>query len=197
MDVRGPLRKEVGVNRPFLAMRVGCSILRCLAATVFSGFKIRFRSAKVLLHGSSSLRVDGGRISLGSFQIERNVEMIAVDGGEIAIGDKLFLNSNSRMVSMARIEIGVDCLVGDSVSIYDHDHVSDDLDTPISKQGFKKAPVTIGDHVWIGSHVVICKGVTIGSHSIVAAGAVVVRSLPPNCVAAGIPAKVVKMRSPL
>ena len=50
----------------------------------------------------------------------------------------------------------------------------------------------IGNHVWIGSGAKILKGVTIGNGSIVAAGAVVVQDVPENCLAAGVPARIVK-----
>ena len=54
------------------------------------------------------------------------------------------------------------------------------------------SPITVGKNVWIGSHSYILAGVTVGDNSVVAAGAVVTRSLPANVVAAGVPAKVVK-----
>jgi carbonic anhydrase/acetyltransferase-like protein (isoleucine patch superfamily) len=56
----------------------------------------------------------------------------------------------------------------------------------------KTAPIHIEDNVWIGDSAIVCKGVTIGENSIIGAGAVVVDAIPPNCVAAGNPARVVK-----
>jgi carbonic anhydrase/acetyltransferase-like protein (isoleucine patch superfamily) len=52
--------------------------------------------------------------------------------------------------------------------------------------------VHIGNNVWIGDSVIVCKGVTIGDNSIIGAGSIVVRDVPPNCIAAGNPAKIVK-----
>jgi acetyltransferase-like isoleucine patch superfamily enzyme len=54
------------------------------------------------------------------------------------------------------------------------------------------APVKIGDHVWIGSRVIILPGVSIGDHAAVGAGSVVTKSIPPNCLAVGNPARVVR-----
>ena len=52
--------------------------------------------------------------------------------------------------------------------------------------------IKIGNHVWIGANVTILKGVSIGDGSIVAAGSVVTKSIPEACLAAGVPAKVIK-----
>ena len=53
-------------------------------------------------------------------------------------------------------------------------------------------PVKLGNHVWIGAGAMVCPGVTIGENTIIAAGAVVTKDIPANCVAGGIPAKVIK-----
>ena len=60
----------------------------------------------------------------------------------------------------------------------------------------KAAPVKIEENVWIGDSAIVCKGVTIGYNSIIGAGAVVVNSVPPNAIAAGNPARVVKSLDP-
>jgi Acetyltransferase (isoleucine patch superfamily) len=57
-------------------------------------------------------------------------------------------------------------------------------------------PIKIGNNVWVGDHALVCKGVTIGENSIVGAGAVVTRDIPPNIIAAGNPARVVKEIDP-
>ena len=57
------------------------------------------------------------------------------------------------------------------------------------------ADITIGDNVWFGARCIILKGVTIGENSIVAAGSIVTRNIPPNVMAAGNPARVVKVYS--
>ena len=60
----------------------------------------------------------------------------------------------------------------------------------------KTEPIEIAANVWIGDSAIVCKGVSIGENSIIGAGAVVVNSIPPNCVAAGNPAKIVKHLDP-
>jgi acetyltransferase-like isoleucine patch superfamily enzyme len=71
-------------------------------------------------------------------------------------------------------------------------HSYEDLDTPISKQKESTALITVEDDCWIGANAVITAGVTIGKHSVVAAGAVVTKNIPPYSVAVGNPARVIK-----
>jgi len=56
----------------------------------------------------------------------------------------------------------------------------------------KSTPVKIGNNVWVGYRAIILKGVTIGDNSIIAAGAIVTKDIPANCIAAGVPAAIVK-----
>ncbi|MDL2305398.1 acyltransferase, partial [Bacteroides sp. OttesenSCG-928-D19] len=71
-------------------------------------------------------------------------------------------------------------------------HNFEDVNIPIDEQGVDTLPVVIEDDVWIGANAVILPGVTVGKHSVIAAGSVVSRSVPPYSVCAGIPAKVIK-----
>jgi acetyltransferase-like isoleucine patch superfamily enzyme len=105
-----------------------------------------------------------------------------------------------------KIEIGSHCLVSWNVGIADSDfHPLEPAQRLIDAQALapyfknrpprpelKTAPVKIGDNVWIGMNAVILKGVIIGENSVVAAGSVVTKSVPPNVVVAGNPAVVVR-----
>ena len=102
-----------------------------------------------------------------------------------------YINNNSKVFCRNRITIGENVVIAPEVIIRDSDQhqvISPESETqrPIS------APVTIGDHVWIGTRSIILKGVSIGSHVIVAAGSVVTHDIPDHCLAAGVPAKVIK-----
>jgi acetyltransferase-like isoleucine patch superfamily enzyme len=92
------------------------------------------------------------------------------------------------------IGIGHDCLIAEMVSIRDHDHAFSSTEVSIIEQGRATAPIRIGDNVWIGGKATVTKGVTIGSNTVVGAHAVVTTDLPPDCVAVGIPARVLRYR---
>src|SRR3954470_20135741 len=125
--------------------------------------------------------------------------------GQCTVGDFTLLNG-ALIMAEERIDIGSHCLISWNVGIADSDfHPLEPAQRVIDAQAlapfFKDRPprpklatarVKIGDNVWIGMNAVILKGVTIGENSVVAAGAVVTKSVAPNVVVAGNPAVVVK-----
>ncbi len=127
------------------------------------------------------------------------------ENGQCTIGDFTLLNG-ALIMAEEKIDIGSYCLVSWNVGIADSDfHPLEPAQRLIDAQALapyyknrpprpklKTAPVKIGDNVWIGMNAVILKGVTIGENSVVAAGAVVTKSVEPNTIVAGNPAQVVK-----
>jgi maltose O-acetyltransferase len=83
------------------------------------------------------------------------------------------------------------CQIGDQVAIYDCDFHEINPSTRDRSYG-PTSPVVIGNNVWLGSRVIVLKGVTIGDNSVVGAMSVVTKSIPANCVAAGIPARIIR-----
>jgi acetyltransferase-like isoleucine patch superfamily enzyme len=127
------------------------------------------------------------------------------EDGCAVVGDFTLLNG-ALIMAEERIEIGSHCLVSWNVGIADSDfHPLAPAQRLIDAKALapfyqdrpprpklETRPVIIGDNVWIGMHSLILKGVTIGENSVVAAGAIVTKSVPSNCVVAGNPAAVVK-----
>lgn len=109
-------------------------------------------------------------------------------GKNIKIGKDVFVNSGCCFQDQGGVTLGDGCLVGHNVvfATFDHDKC------PSKRGDMTAAPIVVGKDVWIGAHATILKGVTIGDGAIVAAGAVVTRDVPPNTIAAGVPARVVK-----
>lgn len=109
----------------------------------------------------------------------------------IRIGTGCSTSNNLSIISRKSIEIGEKCMIGDCVSIFDSDFHR--IDPATRWEGVDEPqPVSIGRNVWLGSRVLVLKGVTIGENTVVGAGSVVTRSLPANVIAGGVPAKVLR-----
>jgi len=110
------------------------------------------------------------------------------DRGRIRIGNYCLICPGVRIGSAHEILIGDNCMIASNAYLTDSDW--HDIYNRISIG--KTAPIKIENNVWVGDSAIVCKGVKIGENSIVGAGAVVVDSIPANCVAAGNPARIVK-----
>lgn len=109
----------------------------------------------------------------------------------IYIGNNFYCNANCHF--LGEINIGNDVMIGPKTVIWARDH-GIQLGTLMREQKHYKAPINIGDNVWVGANVTILKGVTIGSGAVIGAGSVVTKDVPTNSIVAGNPAKVVKKR---
>ena len=112
------------------------------------------------------------------------------NGKNIHVGDNFLANYNVTILDIGPVHIGHDVMIGPGTLITTVNH-------PLSPKGRRNhlgimRPVTIGNDVWIGGNVTILPGVTIGNNVVIAAGAVVTRDVPDNCVAGGVPARVIK-----
>ncbi|MFG3499242.1 sugar O-acetyltransferase [Streptomyces sp. NPDC047928] len=111
-------------------------------------------------------------------------------GYHIGIGARTFVNVNAVFLDAAPITIGEDAQIGPNVQLLTPTH---ELDAGRRRAGWEKAePVTIGDNVWLGGGVIVCPGVTIGADTVVGAGSVVTKDLPPGVLAVGNPARVIR-----
>ncbi|WP_340081622.1 acyltransferase [Terribacillus sp. FSL K6-0262] len=115
----------------------------------------------------------------GDFVCRNNVYFVS-QNGDINIGKNVFFNNGVSVSSLERISIGSDTSLGENVKIYDQDHEFRKI-KKINVSGYRTMPVIIGNNVWIGSNVVILKGVKIGDGSVIAAGSLVTKDVPENC----------------
>lgn len=122
-------------------------------------------------------------------------------GQHISIGNNVIININCTFVDCNKITIGNNVLIASNVQIYTATHpvnISDRLldnwsyNNPHAFFNTYALPVTIEDNVWIGGGVIILPGVTIGKNSVIGAGSVVNKSIPPNSLAIGNPCKVIR-----
>lgn len=122
-----------------------------------------------------------------------NIEKYASYTPMLSIGDNSGVGINSEM--NGPITIGNNVMMGPEVVIYTTIHKHDRVDITMIEQGMDEpCPVTIGNDVWIGRRVMIMPGVNIGDGCVIGAGAVVTHDIPSYCVAAGVPARIVKRR---
>ena len=118
---------------------------------------------------------------------------------QISIGNRVVIRPGCMIHGEAKdlalsIDIQDDAMLGSGCHIYVSNHTFSNLNMPIIDQGDDPCQlVTIGRGAWLGANVIILPGVRIGQNSVVAAGAVVTKSIPDGVVAAGVPAKVIKV----
>lgn len=118
-----------------------------------------------------------------------NREVIFEVPQNMTLGDNVGINARCWISAGGIIEIGDNVLIGPNVTIVTANHIFTDDNTPINKQGHTKNKVLIRDNTWIGANVTILPGVEIGSNTVIGAGSIVTKSLQPNSVYAGNPAK--------
>ncbi|MDO5538001.1 MAG: DapH/DapD/GlmU-related protein, partial [Desulfovibrionaceae bacterium] len=111
-------------------------------------------------------------------------------GCGITLKERAYLNAGCILLDMGRITIGRYSMLGPGCLVCTPHHPIDAIERRDNVQ--YAFPVTIGDSCWLGAGVIVCPGVTIGDRCIVAAGAVLTRDLPPDSLAAGSPARVMR-----
>jgi maltose O-acetyltransferase len=111
-------------------------------------------------------------------------------GYRIRVGARTFVNYGLVALDVASIEIGDDVQIGPNVQLLTPTHP---IDPHTRRTKWEAAePIAIEGNVWLGGGVIVLPGVTIGENTVVGAGSIVTRDLPPNVVAAGNPARVVR-----
>lgn len=109
------------------------------------------------------------------------------------LGEHSGIGRNSEV--MNGVSIGNDVMIGPEVYMCTENHQFSDVSALMRIQGFREREcIVIEDNVWIGAKVIILPGVTIGTGSVIGAGAVVPKDIPPYSVAVGNPAQIVKKR---
>lgn len=137
----------------------------------------------------------GDRVTIGKHAIVRPTNIYGSAIGEgLKIGNNSSIGPYSYIGCSGYIEIGDNVMMSPRVSIYSENHLFDDPDLTIKEQGVKREFVKIEDDCWIAANTVILSGVTIGRGSVIAAGSVVNKDVPPYSIVGGVPAKVIKSR---
>jgi acetyltransferase-like isoleucine patch superfamily enzyme len=139
--------------------------------------------------------IAGDRVSIGKFAIIRPANSYGGDMGEgLKIGNNSNIGPYCYIGCSGYIEIGNNVMISPRVSIYAENHVFDRTDISMKEQGVNRQFVKIEDDCWIAANSIILAGVTIGKGSVIAAGSVVTKDIPPYSVAAGVPAQIINQR---
>jgi acetyltransferase-like isoleucine patch superfamily enzyme len=110
-------------------------------------------------------------------------------GPDISIGRNVFVNQNCTFYDLGGLDIGDDVMIGPNVSIITSAHPIE----PSHRHDFVVArPIVIERNVWIAAGATIIGGVTVGENSVVAAGSVITKDVPPNTLVGGNPARVIR-----
>lgn len=204
-DLVEVLRRRAGEGRRGLLVRrkLGSS-----AGLVLAGRRVTIRHGRRIRVGRTLLIGDeavldglgtagitlGDNVTIGRGAVLVCTGVIARTGDGITIGDRSGIGDHSFLSGQGGLSIGSDVLFGPGVRVFTENHRHSDLTIPIRLQGEDRAPVRIGDDCWIGAGATILGGVTIGHGSVIGAGSVVTGDLPPESVAVGIPARVIRSR---
>jgi acetyltransferase-like isoleucine patch superfamily enzyme len=172
-----------------LIIRIGSKLLRL--------YRLFYYKA---IYGSNIMLGDGGKVEIfkysdfvfeskearffiyGDFLARNGFCVRICECGILSIGQRVFFNNYCSITCRRKINIGNDCIFGENVKLYDHNHIYTNIDKSVSEQGYSDGEIIIGNNVWIGSNVVILKDVHIGNNCVVGAGCVVYRNVPDNTI---------------
>ena len=112
--------------------------------------------------------------------IRNNCNFVIGKKAELKIGDAVFMNNSCSINCLEKIEIGENTLFGESVKLYDHNHQYSK--EKIEHKKFNTSPIKIGNNCWLGSNVIVLKGVEIGNNCVIGAGCIIYKNIPAGSV---------------
>ena len=130
------------------------------------------------------------KFSLGDYSVIESFSCINNAVGDVIIGDHTRIGLHNTVIGPVTIGHHVNLAQGITITALNHNF--EDKSQRIDSQGISTSQIAIGDDIWIGANAVVLPGVSIGNHSVVAAGAVVTKNVPPHSLVAGVPAKIIK-----
>ena len=152
------------------------------------GQKVTIRpTARLDLHECNTFRI-GSRSVIEDYCVLNNL------AGDCTIGENTFIGIGNIIIGP--VELGSNIVTAQHVVISGMNHQYENINVPVRDQGNNVGKITIEDECWIGAQCVITAGITIGRHSVVAAGSVVTKSIPPYSLAGGNPAQILKAYNP-
>jgi acetyltransferase-like isoleucine patch superfamily enzyme len=150
------------------------------------GPRVRLWGIPAISNQGQLLIGDRVRLASGISTLELSVG----PGGTMQIGDRVLINHGCSIGATKLVRIGDRCNIGSQCILIDN--AFHELDPDRRDYQPASAPVVLEDNVWLAARVIVLPGVTIGRNSVIGAGSVVTKDIPPDVLAAGIPAKVIR-----
>jgi acetyltransferase-like isoleucine patch superfamily enzyme len=185
-----PFRYQIGSCGQNIAFGEGI-IIEGVGSNIFIGSNVSIGDHVRIVCTDENSKIyigDGSIIHFGS-QIDTG------PGGSIHIGQRNSVNPYCVIYGHGGLTTGMYVRIAAHTVIIPANHIYKDPNIIIAKQGLTKKGINIEDDVWIGTGSRILDGINIGHGTVVGAGAVVTKDVPPMAVVAGVPAKIIKMRS--
>ncbi|KAB1183233.1 acyltransferase [Photobacterium damselae subsp. damselae] len=177
-------------HRKIIGRGKGCNIYK---SSLGRGVNI---GNNVILNGiGSGGLVIGDNVSIGDCSVFKVSGTFIDIGRFIHIGNNVGIGEFSHIGGAGGVKIGESTIIGPYFSVHPENHLFNDLNIPIRKQGVSQKGINIGSNCWIGAKVTILDGVTIGDGCVIAAGSIVTKSFPDNVVIGGVPSKILKKRN--
>lgn len=175
--------------KPFLYHLINLFTLLQRKAQSYQDKRLFFQNPKNTIHPSFKI----GRNNY--FDISKSAEIHIEEGvyinesnnfaikkvGKLMVGKNTYM-TRATIACLEKIEIGENCILGEGLKIFDHNHQYSQVPFSVSKTEFNTAPIKIGHNVWTGANCIILKGVTIGDNVILGAGCVVYKDVPANSI---------------
>lgn len=201
--------------RASLGKVIGMVLRGFIAAPLFSRFPVfigaRTRiTGRRYLHLGKAVKIEDyveiqcvslHGVTLGDYcSIGRGTQILPSGyySGELGAGFIMGRNSsigpNSYVGASGLIRIGNNVITGPDVKLLAQNHIVSSVKQPIREQGVTQRGITIEDDCWVGAGAIILDGVTVGHGTVVAAGAVVTRDVPPLSIVGGVPAALIRVR---
>ena len=118
------------------------------------------------------------------------IELSVGPGATLEIGDQVYINYGCSIGATQLVRVGSRCNIGPYCIMMDNDYHS--LEPERRNEMPPSAPIILEENVWLGARVIVLRGVRIGANSVIGAGSVVSKDIPPRSLAVGVPAKVTR-----
>jgi acetyltransferase-like isoleucine patch superfamily enzyme len=200
MNLRLILKQAIWLYQKNRLGAIGNNSNVSISASIIGNSKQLFLGEKITICKYATLEIDPtdsarSQIIIGDNTLISSFAMLRTYGGTIEIGHSSFINSFTVLYGHGDLKIGNGCLIGPQVTIVPVNYGFQDRNIPFRKQMPTLKGITIGDDVWIGAGATILDGCQIGKGAVIGAGAVVTKSIEPDTIVAGIPARKLGMRT--